>query len=348
MSHPFIVGYHASFSDSNNFYIVMEYANGGDLSQKIEEQEEGGEKFSENEILKYFVQVLLAVRHLHSHKILHRDLKPQNIFLTSQNIVKLGDFGIAKTLAADENLAQTLCGTPSYLAPEIGIGQPYNHKADIWSLGVILYQLISLHLPFPPLPMPIYFIQIAAMDYIPLPEETPMYLKVIVDRMLAKNPDERPDVDDVLAVKELRMLAFQILEKQIGREKISHNREMNRFKQEQMLQTHEIERLQQELRNSTNGGSGSRNGSYNNSEVNRLTNENNELRRENNELKREIEKLKRLSSNSNNNNNFGSPRFPPINNNGYGGRINPPPPPHNSDYVNPPNNAAISIYYIIL
>lgn len=92
----------------------------------------------------YSAQICLALKHVHDHNILHRDLKSQNIFLTQKGIVKLGDFGIAKVLDATEGQAQTQIGTPYYLSPEICESKPYGRKSDVWSLGTDLACNISL------------------------------------------------------------------------------------------------------------------------------------------------------------------------------------------------------------
>ena len=85
---------------------------------------------------------------MHDRKILHRDLKSQNIFLTSQHFVKMGDFGIAKVLNKTAELANTIVGTPYYLSPEIIENKPYNFKSDIWSLGILLYEMMARKQPF--------------------------------------------------------------------------------------------------------------------------------------------------------------------------------------------------------
>ena len=88
------------------------------------------------------------MKHVHDRKILHRDLKSQNIFLTKQGIIKMGDFGIAKVLKNTTELASTIVGTPYYLSPEIIENKPYNFKSDMWSLGVLLYEMCALKPPF--------------------------------------------------------------------------------------------------------------------------------------------------------------------------------------------------------
>ena len=126
----------------------MEYADGGDLQGKVkkmkQKKEATGSKscyIPEEEILRIFTQICLAIKHLHDRKILHRDLKSQNIFLTKQGIVKLGDFGISKVLSHTKENVKTIVGTPYYLSPEIVENKPYNHKSDIWSLGILLYEM---------------------------------------------------------------------------------------------------------------------------------------------------------------------------------------------------------------
>ena len=96
MDHPNIIRCIESFVDKDNLNIVMEYADGGDLSKKIKDSKD--HQFNENQILNWFTQLCLAIKHVHDRKIIHRDLKSQNIFLTEDNLVKLGDFGIAKPL----------------------------------------------------------------------------------------------------------------------------------------------------------------------------------------------------------------------------------------------------------
>ena len=90
----------------------------------------------------------LGLKHCHDRKILHRDLKPENIFVTQQDIIKLGDFGVAKVLNTTLSKADTLVGTFAYLSPEVLTESPYDGKSDIWALGIVLYYMAALRLPF--------------------------------------------------------------------------------------------------------------------------------------------------------------------------------------------------------
>lgn len=140
MHHSNICSYVESFLNppkNNILYIVMDYADGGDLSGAISRRKKARRPFSEEEVMNMFVQICLALKHVHSRKILHRDLKSQNIFLTKKGVVKLGDFGIAKVLDSTGDVARTQIGTPYYLSPEICEDKPYGKKSDVWSLGCV-------------------------------------------------------------------------------------------------------------------------------------------------------------------------------------------------------------------
>ena len=147
LRHPNIIEHRESFEQDGKLCIIMAFADGGDLTGRIKAQK--GKLFPEEQVLDWFCQIALALKHVHDRKILHRDLKAQNIFLANGgSIIKLGDFGIARVLSSTMENAKTAIGTPYYLSPEICEGKAYNHKSDIWSLGVVLYELCTLKCPF--------------------------------------------------------------------------------------------------------------------------------------------------------------------------------------------------------
>ena len=164
MSHSNITMYIESFVEGSKLYIVMEFADGGDLHAAVQRRKETKTKFGEDEVMRIFVQICLALKHVHGANILHRDLKSQNIFLTLKGIVKLGDFGIAKVLDTIEDNAKTQIGTPYYLSPEICESLPYGQKSDIWSLGVVLFELSALELPFQASSLPALVHRICSAD----------------------------------------------------------------------------------------------------------------------------------------------------------------------------------------
>jgi NIMA (never in mitosis gene a)-related kinase len=198
LHHPNIVAYKDSFQDQKNLYIVMEYVNGGDLEQKITQR--GTELFSENEILFTFVQLLVALSYLHTQHILHRDLKPQNVFLTSDGIVKLGDFGVAKALENTTDCAKTVTGTPYYLAPELWESQPYSMPADIWSLGGVLYEMTCLRKPFNGKSPTELLVAVMRNSRRPIPESFSNDLRDLIDNMLAHDAAARPSAAAIEAM----------------------------------------------------------------------------------------------------------------------------------------------------
>ena len=120
----------------------MEYCDGGDLYSKINRQR--GRLLPERTILNYFSQLCRALQFIHERKILHRDIKSQNIFLSKDKKIKLGDFGIARIMDGTNDYAKTCVGTPYYLSPEVWENRPYNNKSDIWALGCVLYEMTTL------------------------------------------------------------------------------------------------------------------------------------------------------------------------------------------------------------
>ena len=161
---PFIVKLYEVFSlnlneevyhnkDDNNddgeiMCLILELCENGDLNDKIKEKKQKNEIFSEKEILHYFYEILQGLYYLHKNRVLHRDLKTLNIFLTKNNHIKIGDFGVSKKLVNNNLYAYTFVGTPYYLSPEICQNKPYDEKSDVWSLGVLIYELITLNKPF--------------------------------------------------------------------------------------------------------------------------------------------------------------------------------------------------------
>ena len=116
-----------TFIEKGVLIIIMEFCEYGDLAYHIRKKKAKNEKFTESEIMNWFVQLCLSLEYVHSRKILHRDLKTQNIFLTADNNVKLGDFGISKVLESTSDHAMTVQGTPYYMSPEVCQNKPYTY-----------------------------------------------------------------------------------------------------------------------------------------------------------------------------------------------------------------------------
>lgn len=150
ISHPNIIGYKEAFIFENCLCIVMEHANGGDLSRLIEKKKREAQLITESEIWGYFYQILTGLKALHDMGILHRDLKAANIFL-HDGMIKLGDLNVSKI--SKQGLVFTQTGTPYYASPEIWRDKPYDSRSDIWSFGCVVYELASLRPPFTALDM---------------------------------------------------------------------------------------------------------------------------------------------------------------------------------------------------
>lgn len=149
LKHPNIVGIEEALVVEDVLCIIMEWAEGKDLGALVEQRRRENRPFSEQEILRIFWQLTSALAHCHhDHHMLHRDLKPQNVFLSKNGDVKLGDFGLAKIIEATCALVKTQCGTPIYMSPELCMGQDYNRGADVYALGCILYELMTLTMPW--------------------------------------------------------------------------------------------------------------------------------------------------------------------------------------------------------
>jgi NIMA (never in mitosis gene a)-related kinase 1/4/5 len=217
MRHPYIVTYRESFMDKRCLCIVMDYADGGDMYGKIAKQKQSGKGFPESMIIDWFVQICLAIKHMHDRKILHRDLKTQNVFLTSKGEVKIGDFGISRVLQHTYDCAQTAIGTPYYLSPEICQEKPYNQKSDIWSLGCILYEMVTLRHAFDASSMKGLVVKILRGTYPSIPSCYSQSLKNLIDEMLEKDPKKRPSIKKILENPYLNTRISQLLSQTIAK-----------------------------------------------------------------------------------------------------------------------------------
>ena len=143
-----IVKYYDSFLDNDSFNIIMEYCDGLDLRKFINEHKRKNVLIERNIILHIISGICKGLKVIHNSKLIHRDLKPDNIFLTADLTVKIGDFGLSKELNNSKDYAVSEVGTLFYMAPEILNGKKYNNKVDMWALGCIIYELCTLNYCF--------------------------------------------------------------------------------------------------------------------------------------------------------------------------------------------------------
>ena len=143
---PFIVNIKSAFQDPSKLYIVSDFMQGGDMFFHMHD---GQIVIFKNEKAKfYIVELVLALEFLHDNNMVYRDLKPENILLDEKGHVKLTDFGLSKILDEENDKAFTICGTPQYLAPEVLLKKGYDKTVDWWSLGCVMFEMLSGRLPF--------------------------------------------------------------------------------------------------------------------------------------------------------------------------------------------------------
>merc|ERR1719197_1386337 len=188
LKHPYIVRYRESFHEDGWLCIVMDYAEGGDLSDKLKKTRQAGKTIPQDQVLRWFTQSILALKYIHDAHILHRDLKSGNFFLSKSGNIKMGDFGIAKVLECTAACAQTQIGTPYYLSPEICQGKPYSWGSDIWAMGCILHELCALRVPFDGHDLKSLIQRITKAPTPDLPSAYSKDLQDLLNKLLNRNP----------------------------------------------------------------------------------------------------------------------------------------------------------------
>ena len=149
LRHPNIVHMYESITNGTDIYLVFQYCSEGDLSNYLKNRPQN--KTSEQEARIFTLQLIEGMDYLHENKIIHRDIKPQNILLhkiDDKIILKLADFGFAKELKDVTEMSKSVCGTPLYMGPELFKGKSYSIKADIWSLGLVIFEMVMGYYPF--------------------------------------------------------------------------------------------------------------------------------------------------------------------------------------------------------
>ena len=194
----FVVSYKEAFFDEkdNTLCIVMEFADCGDLYQQIVAHKKTAKFFEESDIWRIFIQLVKGLKALHDLKILHRDMKSANVFLFSNGCAKLGDLNVSKV--ARRGLGYTQTGTPYYASPEVWKDKPYDHKSDVWSLGCVLYEMITLRPPFRAKDMEGLFNKVCKGQFSRIPDRFSDDLFKIVQYLLQVNSIQRPSCEQIL------------------------------------------------------------------------------------------------------------------------------------------------------
>ncbi|KAL7703789.1 serine/threonine-protein kinase [Lotmaria passim] len=198
-NNPHIVRCEDAVEKGGQLLIVMEYADGGDLYKQIKARVASMKYFREHEVIFIFLQLCLALDHIHSNKMMHRDLKTANILLTTTGLVKLGDFGFSRQYedSLSNAVGSTFCGTPYYLSPELWHRQPYSKKSEMWALGVVLYEVMALKRPFTGKNMDELITNICHGRRSELPSRYSEGLCDVCNRLLSVDPNQRPTIQEL-------------------------------------------------------------------------------------------------------------------------------------------------------
>lgn len=187
MDHPFIAEFYEVLEDENNFYVIMEYIENGNMLDFVNKNGE----LQENHARHYFCQLVSVLEYLHdTKKVAHRDLKAENVLLDRNNNIRLIDFGLSNMFTTQDPYLKTACGSPAYASPEMIKGQPYTILSDLWSAGILLYAMVNGELPFEDENMQRLLQKIIYTEPRYSNTISPQ-LKDLLQRMLTKDPSKR-------------------------------------------------------------------------------------------------------------------------------------------------------------
>lgn len=190
INHPNILKLYTYFSDSKNVYLVIEYTIYGELYHHLKKER----RFTNTRASQYTYQIASALSFLHSNGIIHRDLKPENILVDFNHNLKLSDFGWS--INANNVKRSTMCGTLDYLSPEMVTGQPYDHRSDVWSLGVLIYEFLVGTPPFEADDKNVTYKRIARLD-IKFPDYIDPDAKNLILSLLKLDDSKRFSLDSI-------------------------------------------------------------------------------------------------------------------------------------------------------
>lgn len=197
MSHPGVVGFTHVFEDDDNVYMLLELCENKTMVDILKARK----RLTDPEVRYYMWHLLDAVKYMHKSRVIHRDLKLGNMFLTSDMKLKIGDFGLAAKIDKDGDRKKTICGTPNYIAPEVLFDSQTGHsfEVDMWSLGVVMYTLLIGRPPFQTKEVKQIYKKIRDISY-----EFPSQIaisdssKSVIQALLHRDPESRPSVDEVI------------------------------------------------------------------------------------------------------------------------------------------------------
>ncbi|EJF58353.1 Pkinase-domain-containing protein [Dichomitus squalens LYAD-421 SS1] len=197
LEHPNIVRFQDCFEDDDNVYMTLELCHNGSLMDMLRRRR----RFSEPEARFFMVQLIGACQYMHTHQVIHRDLKLGNIFLDKNMNVKVGDFGLAALIEIPGERKKTICGTPNYIAPEVLFDQANGHsfEVDTWSIGVILYTLVVGRPPFQTKDVKAIYKRIRDNEYeFPADRAVSKPVQELIQQILTPDPSQRPTLHEIV------------------------------------------------------------------------------------------------------------------------------------------------------
>ena len=302
LHHNQIVAFEHNFEDSENVYILLEICKNQTLNELLRRRK----TLTEIEVQCYIIQLVKGLQYLHSHKIIHRDLKLGNLFLTDKMELKIGDFGLATKLDYDGEKKKTVCGTPNYIAPEvIDGGEGHSYEVDIWAIGIIIYTLIIGKPPFETNDIKQTYKYIRGVNF-QIPENAKISYPAakLIKRILVRHPKDRPSFEEILmddffnqgaAIPKLLPSASLATPPSLDYIK----RFLPNADEDGICHLHEKERIEEENKRKQNNNDKSKNENNAQNDVNSTkeasnNNEKNENQNENEEKEKEKEKEKKL------------------------------------------------------